>query len=214
MNIYIDEAGRWPIAGPVWIGIVVLLDGKIDLSEYDDSKKLTEANRIRLYSDIQKLHNTNQIYISSGHCSAREIDRNGIVWSIRFAIIRSLYGLSKYIYPQKYVWCYIKKVRNRLAYQESIWDPVNLIIDGNSDFGLKKYLGMYVETIIKWDALVKAISMASIIAKVQRDKYMIDLDKMYSDYWFAKHKWYGTKMHYDMIAKFGISKEHRKTWIK
>lgn len=101
-----------------------------------------------------------------------------------------------------------------MNYQESVWDSVKLIIDGNSDFGLKKYLGIYVETIIKWDALVKTISMASIIAKVQRDKYMSDLDKVLPDYWFARHKWYGTKLHYDMIAKFAVSKEHRKTWIK
>lgn len=214
MIIYIDEAGRWPIAGPVSVGAVFLCNSKLDLSEYDDSKKLSVNNRVRLYSNIQKLGDIQDIIFANAFASAKEIDRNGIVWAIRFGIIRTLYSISKYIYPQKYIWCYIKKVHKWINYQESIWDPIRLIIDGNSNFGLRKYLGIWVETVIKWDSLIKAIAMASIIAKVSRDQYMIDISDIYPDYWFAKHKWYGTQFHYDMIAKFWLSDLHRKTWIR
>ncbi len=83
-------------------------------------------------------------------------------------------------------------------------------IDGNQRPGL----GITEETIVKGDAKCISIAAASILAKVSRDRYMVEMDKKYPEYRFAKHKGYGTKLHYEMIAEHGICPEHRRTFLK
>ena len=68
--------------------------------------------------------------------------------------------------------------------------------------------------VIKGDASSQSIAAASILAKVARDRYMLELDKQYPEYRFEKHKGYGTKLHYEMIKKYGISKVHRPSFLK
>ncbi len=68
--------------------------------------------------------------------------------------------------------------------------------------------------VVKGDALSQSIAASSILAKVARDRYMLELDKQYPQYQFAKHKGYGTKLHYEMIKKYGISKVHRPSFLK
>lgn len=68
--------------------------------------------------------------------------------------------------------------------------------------------------IVKGDASSQSIAAASILAKVARDRYMLELDKLYPQYQFSKHKGYGTKLHYEMIKKYGISKVHRPSFLK
>lgn len=68
--------------------------------------------------------------------------------------------------------------------------------------------------VIKGDASSQSIAAASILAKVARDRYMLELDKQYPEYQFSKHKGYGTKIHYEMIKKYGISKVHRPSFLK
>ena len=68
--------------------------------------------------------------------------------------------------------------------------------------------------VIKGDASSQSIAAASILAKVARDRYMLELDKQYPEYQFSKHKGYGTKLHYEMIKKYGISKVHRTSFLK
>mgnify|MGYP000215406337 FL=1 len=68
--------------------------------------------------------------------------------------------------------------------------------------------------VIKGDASSQSIAAASILAKVARDRYMLELDKQYPEYQFSKHKGYGTKLHYEMIKKYGISKVHRPSFLK
>lgn len=75
-------------------------------------------------------------------------------------------------------------------------------------------LGIPYTSIIKGDAKVYSISCASILAKVTRDKYMQEMDKIYPEYGFAKHKGYGTAQHINAIKEFGICKIHRKTFVK
>ncbi len=69
-------------------------------------------------------------------------------------------------------------------------------------------------TVVKGDALSQSIAAASILAKVARDRYMLELDEQYPQYQFAKHKGYGTKLHYEMIKKYGISEVHRPSFLK
>lgn len=88
--------------------------------------------------------------------------------------------------------------------------PDIAFIDGNQKPGLS----IEQRTLVKGDAKCISIAAASILAKVSRDRYMLEMDEKYPEYQFAKHKGYGTKLHYEMIAKYGISPIHRKTFLK
>jgi ribonuclease HII len=90
---------------------------------------------------------------------------------------------------------------------------LTLVVDGPSDFGLRKVLWVTVVPVIDWDALVPMISAASIIAKVERDGYMYRAHKRFPSYNFHLHKWYGTKAHYEAIREHGLCKEHRVSYI-
>ena len=84
------------------------------------------------------------------------------------------------------------------------------LIDGNQKPGLS----IEERTLVKGDAKSISIAAASILAKVTRDRYCLEMDEKHPEYQFAKHKGYGTKLHYEMIAEHGICPEHRKTFLK
>ena len=106
-------------------------------------------------------------------------------------------------------------ILNYFSHLKSMWIDINLILDGNRDFGLKKMFPFWnIETIIWWDDKVKEIWMASIIAKVSRDNLMKTLPKKYAKYHFNTHKWYWTKEHRDLIKKYWPSDIHRKLFLK
>jgi ribonuclease HII len=88
--------------------------------------------------------------------------------------------------------------------------PALALVDGNK----APDLGIPVKTVVKGDSLSASIAAASVLAKVARDRYMLELDKKYPEYMFAKHKGYGTKLHYDMIARYGLCPEHRRSFFK
>lgn len=195
---YIDEAGRWPIAGPVWIGVVTRGEKTTHLSDtqrqkklsmFHDSKQCSESLREELYRQLDWSRDTWVVRFASGHASAKQIDRDGIVAAIRRSIIQ-----------------WVKALGYRVS-------DVALMIDGNTDFGLRAK-GYLVQTIITWDALVPAISAASIVAKVERDHYMVRAGKRYAHYGFQKHKGYGTAAHYAALEEYGTSIEHRISYLK
>jgi ribonuclease HII len=191
MHIYIDEAGRWPLAGPVYVWLVVWKKSFKDakFQGFRDSKKLSEKQRETLFTQLEQ----SDTVWSYGKSSARYIDTHGIIWAIRHAIEQ---GIEKLI----------------LDLDRS---DITLHIDGNIDFGLrKKFPWLTVHTYIKWDDRIPAIGAASIIAKVSRDREMLKLDTKYPLYGFAKHKWYGTQQHRDAIACNGLSQEHRESFCK
>ena len=84
------------------------------------------------------------------------------------------------------------------------------LVDGNR----KPELSCEVCTVVKGDGLSQSIAAASILAKVPRDRYMRELDKLYPEYCFSKHNGYPTKLHYELIKKYGISPVHRKSFLK
>lgn len=88
--------------------------------------------------------------------------------------------------------------------------PQAALIDGNQCPGLD----IYEKTVVKGDGKSMSIAAASILAKVTRDRYMLELDEKYPEYEFKKHKGYGTKLHYENLEKYGISPVHRKTFLK
>ena len=88
--------------------------------------------------------------------------------------------------------------------------PDYVLVDGNRD----PKIGIPTATIVKGDGKAACIAAASILAKVTRDRLLIEMDKAYPEYGFAKHKGYPTKAHYAAIAEHGISPEHRRSFLK
>ena len=175
----VDEAGRGPLAGPVYAAAVILPVG-LEIPGLNDSKKLSEKKREALFDIITK----EAVAWSVASASAKEIDEINILQATFLAMRRAVEGLSV---PADFAF-----------------------IDGNR----MPPLAIDGETVIKGDALVPSISAASILAKVSRDRYMYELDKEYPEYQYAKHKGYGTKLHYECIEKYGISEHHRMTFLK
>ncbi|UCX05156.1 ribonuclease HII [Shewanella glacialimarina] len=124
----------------------------------------------------------NALAVSVGRATPTEIDQINILQATMLAMQRAVAGLA--IVPER------------------------VLVDGNRvpDFGIVAH------AIIKGDGLVAAISAASIIAKVTRDKEMDELDAKYPQYGFAKHKGYPTKAHFEALAQFGAIDEHRKSF--
>lgn len=170
----VDEAGRGPLAGPVFAAAVILPDGLENIG-LNDSKKLTEKKRDALFDIITE----KAVAWCVASADEKEIDELNILNATFLAMKRAVDGLA---------------VRPDLA-----------LIDGNRRPGT----GIREETIVKGDAKSISIAAASILAKVSRDRYMLELDKKYPEYCFAKHKGYPTALHYEMIKKYGVSPVHR-----
>lgn len=175
----VDEAGRGPLAGPVYAAAVVLAKGYV-VDGVNDSKKLSEKKRNELFDKI-----VNEcVCYSIGTASVKEIDEINILQATILAMKRAVDGLS---------------VKPDIA-----------LIDGNKKPGLD----IAELDIVKGDGKSANIAAASIIAKVSRDRYMLELAKKYPQYQFEKHKGYGTKLHYQMLDEYGISDIHRKSFLK
>lgn len=176
----VDEAGRGPLAGPVYAAAVILPKGHI-VEGVNDSKKLSEKKRELLFDKIID----ECVCYSVGTASEKEIDEINILQATYLAMKRAVDGLE--IVPQ-------------LA-----------LIDGNR---IPPLTSTDARAIVKGDAKSASIACASILAKVSRDRYMLEMAKKYPEYQFEKHKGYGTKLHYEMIDKYGICEIHRKTFLK
>jgi len=100
-----------------------------------------------------------------------------------------------------------KALKNSIMIIMQKLSPSHTIMDGNTTFGVA-----HVEAVIKADATVPEVSAASILAKVSRDRYIVEQDASFPEYGFAKHKGYGTKHHVEMIAKHGLCPLHRKSF--
>lgn len=176
----IDEAGRGPLAGPVFAACVVLPDG-LEIEGLNDSKKLSEKKREKLFDEIC----SSALDYGIGSASEQEIDEINILQATFLAMKRAYENL-KTLHPD-------------IA-----------IVDGNR----APDLGVEVRTLVKGDAISPSVAASSILAKVSRDRYLYELDKQYPQYQFAKHKGYGTKLHYEMLDEYGVSPVHRKSFLK
>lgn len=175
----VDEAGRGPLAGPVYAAAVILpLGAKIE--GLNDSKKLSEKKRKQLFDIINQV----ALSVSVGIATEKEIDEINILNATFLAMKRAVEGLE---IPADYA-----------------------IIDGNR----APNIGIAEETVVKGDGKVMSVAAASIIAKVSRDRYMLKMAQEYPQYMFEKHKGYGTRLHYEMLEKYGISPIHRRSFLK
>ena len=180
----VDEAGAGPLMGPVYAAAVILPED-CDLPELNDSKKLTEKKREALYEVIT----TQAVSWSVTRVEAWEIDEMDILNARMLAMQRAIEGLSV--------------------------TPDLALIDGNRDKGHSAAITTAHRCIVGGDGISASIAAASVLAKVSRDRYVTEvLDKAYPQYQFARHKGYGTKLHYEMLDKHGPCPEHRRSFLK
>lgn len=182
----IDEVGRGPLAGPLVVGAVILPDNKPDwVEDLKDSKKLSAKKREALSEIILKESPATGL----GWVNSEELDNIGISEALKLATKRAV-----------------------LEVQASHTAFSQIVIDGKVNFLKDAKLENYVSTLARADDLIKEVSAASIIAKMARDKYMVDLSAKYQEYGFDSHVGYGTKKHIEAIYKYGICPEHRKSF--
>jgi ribonuclease HII len=184
----VDEAGRGPLAGPVAVGVVAVPEGFDVAREFlgvADSKKLSEKKREKLFTLLDERAAKGDVRFRVEFESAEMIDREGIATAMRRALWRGV---------------------NALAPDAAL---VKIQLDGS----LHAPPEYSQETIINGDELIPIISLASIAAKVARDRLMFTFSKTYPEYSFEKHKGYGTKDHYEALKKFGLCDIHRRSFI-
>jgi ribonuclease HII len=210
--IGIDEAGRGPLAGPVAVGVFAIRSKKV-LKMFKgarDSKKLTAAAREAFFFKIKKAKKNGHVHYAVSYSSAGVIDEKGIVPAIKSALNRSLRKLERY-FVQDRILVYKYKVGSMYPVQGATLYNCEVLLDGSLK-APSRYVNQ--KTIIGGDDKEPVISLASICAKVLRDRKMMRLAKKYSKYGFEIHKGYGTKAHYKAIKKHGLTKEHRRSFLK
>ena len=180
----VDEAGAGPLMGPVYAAAVIL-PRECVIEGLNDSKKLTDKKRESLYEVIT----ATALAWSVASVSAAEIDATDILSARMKAMQSAIDGLA------------VK--------------PDMALIDGNRDRGKHAAITTPHRCIVGGDGCSASVAAASILAKVSRDRYVTEvLDKRYPQYQFAKHKGYGTKLHYAMLDQYGPCPEHRLTFLK
>ncbi|MEK7576704.1 MAG: ribonuclease HII, partial [Patescibacteria group bacterium] len=188
----IDEVGRGPLAGPITVGAVAFVasdkcgvnSGRL-LRGIKDSKKLSPARRQEWFKKIRGDRRFIVTHISVSHAI---IDRRGLSYAARYAVKQCLEKITEHLsLPTQYFYVLL-------------------------DAGLYAPSEYRQERFVKGDERIPLIAAASIIAKVTRDKHMIQMHKKYPTYGFVNHKGYGTRAHIAVIRKHGMSEIHRKTF--
>ena len=180
----VDEAGAGPLAGPVYAAAVIL-PLHCEIPGLNDSKKLTEKKREKLFDIIIE----KAVSYAIARVEAEEIDATDILSARMKAMQLAIDALS--VQPQM------------------------ALIDGNRDKGQSAAITALHMLVVGGDGKSASIAAASILAKVSRDRYVVEeLERDYPQYCFAKHKGYGTKLHYEMLDAYGPCPAHRKTFLK
>mgnify|MGYP001579745551 CR=1 FL=1 len=186
--IGIDEAGRGPLAGPVAVGAVsVPLDfNKNFFKSIKDSKKLSPSDRELWFALALEAKKGGLLNFAVSLVSEKVIDRHGISYAIKLGIKRTLKTLG-------------------------VPTDSQVFLDG----GIKAPKEFRHQlTVIKGDEKIPVVSLASIVAKVTRDKRMVKLSKKFPKFDFQIHKGYGTNLHRSAIQKYGLTEVHRQSFLK
>lgn len=206
--IGVDEAGRGPLAGPVVAAAVLLRNSEFRILNFEsnsnekifndpmwelvrDSKKLSEKQREKVFDFIHE-----NFHVGVGLCNHETVDRINILEASFLAMKKAVSDL----------------VRNKSKVESlkyKVDEKIVILVDGNKkipNFSLEQ------KTVVGGDKIVKSISAASIIAKVTRDRIMLEMHDKYPMYGFDKHKGYGTKMHMDALSKHGPCEIHRQSF--
>ena len=188
----VDEVGRGPLAGPV-VAAAVVLPEDFDVLGIDDSKKLSEKKREELYDIIRE----KAVVWGIGMADEKIIDEINILQATKEAMRQAISEADA-------------KLR-ALHEEEGAAGSLDYIL---FDAVTIDDIQIPQESIIKGDAKVLAIAAASILAKVTRDRMMVEYAKEYPGYAFEKNKGYGTKVHYEGLREHGMTPIHRRTFLK
>lgn len=212
----VDEAGRGALAGPVVAGAVLVsrefLESRWALnrsSRVNDSKQLTAEQRSELWAEFEELMAQGQIHANYGIATVAEIESANILGATKLAMRRALGG----IYPptafefKEEPDLFASEVE-KAAFQPTV--SCRILIDG---LPLRSFPYPH-QGIVSGDARSLCIAMASIVAKVTRDRLMDELDKLHPGYGFGQHKGYGTEEHRDAILKRGRCVVHRDSFLR
>lgn len=175
----VDEAGRGPLAGPVYAAAVILPRGLV-IEGLNDSKKLTENKREALFDPICEA----ALCFGIARAEVEEIEELNILNATFLAMNRAIEKLSP--------------------------APSLALIDGNRNTGIR----FRSRTVVKGDGRCADIAAASVLAKVSRDRWMLEMAQRYPQYGFEAHKGYGTAAHYAALREFGPSPIHRLSFLK
>lgn len=185
VEVGLDEAGRGPLAGPVFAG-AVLLPADFRDERLDDSKKMSERDRYAVREVIER----EAVAWGVGEVSAAEIDEINIL-NASFRAMRRAFA----------------QLQERLP---AGIEPERLLVDGNR-FRPGRLLIPY-ECVVKGDAKLAPIAAASVLAKTWRDDYMLRLHDEYPAYGWDRNKGYPTEFHREAILRHGLSPYHRRTF--
>lgn len=187
--IGIDEAGRGPLAGPVAVGAVRVPPhfNKSFWQGIKDSKKLSPEERELWYELARQARREGALDFAVALVSEKVIDRHGISYALRLGIKRCLKRL------------------------EAGQEDSQIFLDGSLRAPLEFE---HQRTVIKGDEKIPVISLASIVAKVTRDRKMTRLSRLFPGFNFEVHKGYGTLAHRQALAKYGPTELHRKTFLR
>jgi ribonuclease HII len=214
--IGVDEAGRGALAGPVVAGAVLVnpafLEGKwatLKSGRVNDSKLVTPEDREGLWNEFEKLAAAGQIHANFGVASVAEIQEFNILGATKLAMRRALEG----IYPPEVFHQQTEPDLFATAEMIAAFQPTvscRVIVDG---LALRSF--PYPHTaFVKGDTRSLAIAMASIVAKVTRDRLMNELDGKFPGYGFAQNKGYGTEDHREAVLALGRCPEHREMFLR
>ena len=181
----IDEAGRGPLAGPVVVACSLMPKDSM-IEGVNDSKKIAEKKRERIYEEIIK----EAIAYGVGIINQEEIDRINILNATKKGLTIA--------------------IKEKLE-KQNLKRPEVILVDALTGIDT---LGIPYKSIIHGDAISYSIACASIIAKVTRDRIMKQMDEIYPQYGFAKHKGYGTAAHMQAIRENGLCPIHRRSFVK
>lgn len=212
----VDEAGRGCLAGPVVAGAVLLPVGffakaanRRRCAEVNDSKQLDEAKRQKLFATLEILRDAGELWFATGEASVDEIESENIVGATCFAMRRAMETLG-----EKCDGLWRPQGRDEV---EGIFAPNALsterwfvLVDGRP----MKRLPYAHQGLVKGDALSLAVAMASIAAKVTRDRLMRKLDDGFPAYDFASNKGYGSPNHLQALDECGPTEVHRPRFLK
>ena len=193
----VDEVGRGPLAGPV-VTAAVVLPADFDVLGIDDSKKLSEKKREELFDIIMQ----RAVAVGIGMADEKTIDDINILQATKVAMAEAVADCDRKLAEKAVEGGTVDKGESA-AIEYVLFDAMKI-----------DEIEKPQEAIIKGDANILAIAAASIIAKVTRDRMMVEYDVQYPGYAFAKNKGYGTKAHYEGLHAQGMCPIHRRSFLK
>lgn len=215
--IGVDEVGRGAFAGPVVAAAVLVrrefLESRWAITKsgrVNDSKVLNAEQREELWSEFEKLAAAGLIHVHYGSACVEEIEQHNILGATKLAMRRALEGIypPESFEPERTEPDLFSSLEERKAFAPAA--SARVLVDGLT---LRNFPYPH-RAFVDGDARSLCIAMASIVAKVTRDRMMVALDSTFPGYGFAQHKGYGTEEHRDAVLRLGRCPQHRESFLR